>query len=87
MHYFLDQNGEVDWEQLYRLAREHKPKLIWSGGTGYTRIFQWEKYARIADEIGAYFVADISHIGGLVAGGVHPSPVPFAHVRKGEEKR
>ena len=80
VHYFLDQNGEVDWEQLYRLAREHKPKLIWSGRTGYTRIFQWEKYARIADEIGAYFVADISHIGGLVAGGVHPSPVPFAHV-------
>ncbi len=78
--YHLDKNGQVDWEELERLANQYKPKIIWSGGTGYTRIFNWEKYAAIADKIGAYFVADISHIGGLVAGGAHPSPVPFAHV-------
>lgn len=78
--YHLDKNGEVDWEELERLAMEYKPKIIWSGGTGYTRIFNWEKYAEIADKIGAYFVADISHIGGLVAGGAHPSPVPYAHI-------
>lgn len=78
--YHLDNSGEIDWEELYKLARELKPKIIWSGGTAYTKIFKWEKYAEIADEVGAYFVADISHIAGLVAGGAHPSPVPFADV-------
>lgn len=78
--YHLTAEGEIDWEELYALARKFKPKIIWSGGTAYTKIFQWEKYARIAEEVGAYFVADISHIAGLVAGGAHPSPSPFAHV-------
>ncbi|MDO8488178.1 MAG: serine hydroxymethyltransferase [bacterium] len=80
IHYHLDQSGEVDWAELKRLAKKHHPKLIWSGGTGYTRIFDWAKYAQVADSVGAYLVADISHIGGLVAGGAHPSPVPFVHV-------
>lgn len=79
-YYHLTEEGEVDWVELDKLARKYKPKIIWSGGTAYTKIFQWEKYAAIADEAGAYFVADISHIAGLVAGGAHPSPVPFAHV-------
>ncbi len=79
-HYHLDKDGEVDWEELEMLAKKFKPQIIWSGGTGFTKIFQWEKYAKIADEVGAFFVADISHIAGLVAGGVHPSPVPFAHI-------
>ncbi|MBI4099899.1 serine hydroxymethyltransferase, partial [Candidatus Microgenomates bacterium] len=79
-YYHLTDAGEVDWEELAKLARELKPKIIWSGGTAYTKIFKWEKYAAIADEVGAYFVADVSHIAGLVAGGAHPSPVPFAHV-------
>lgn len=79
-YYHLTPEGEVDFDELYKLARELKPKIIWSGGTGYTRIFKWEKYAEIADEVGAYFIADISHIAGLVAGGAHPSPVPFAHL-------
>ncbi|MBI3887713.1 serine hydroxymethyltransferase [Candidatus Microgenomates bacterium] len=78
--YHLDDSGEVDWEELYKIAREIKPKIIWSGGTGYTKVFKWEKYAQIADEVGAYFVADVSHIAGLIAGGAHPTPVPFAHV-------
>lgn len=79
-HYHLDKNGEVDWEELEMLAKKFKPQIIWSGGTGFTKIFKWEKYAKIADEVGAFFVADISHIAGLVVGGAHPSPVPFAHV-------
>lgn len=79
-YYHLTSAGEIDWDELYKLAREFRPKIIWSGGTAYTKIFQWEKYAQIADEVGAYFVADVSHIAGLIAGGVHPSPVPFAHV-------
>ncbi len=78
--YHLTSEGEIDWDELYQLARKFKPKIIWSGGTGYTKVFKWEKYAQIAEEVGAYFAADISHIAGLVAGGVHPSPVPFAHV-------
>ena len=78
--YYLTPEGEVDWEQLEHLAGKHKPRVIWSGGTGYTRVFAWERYAKIADKTGAYFVADMSHIGGLVAGGAHPSPVPYAHV-------
>lgn len=79
-HYHMTAEGEIDFDELRKLARKIKPKIIWSGGTGYTRIFKWEKYAEIADEVGAYFVADISHIAGLVAGGAHPSPVPYAHV-------
>lgn len=80
VHYHLTKDGEVDFEELETLAKKHRPKIIWSGGTGYTRVFQWERYARIADMVGAYFVADISHIAGLVAGGAHPSPVPYAHI-------
>ncbi len=79
-YYHLTSAGEVDWGELYDLARKFRPKIIWSGGTGYTKIFKWDKYAAIADEVGAYFVADVSHIAGLIAGGAHPDPVPFAHV-------
>jgi len=78
--YHLTKEGEVDFKELKELTRKLKPKIIWSGGTGYTKIFKWDKYAEIADEVGAYFVADISHIGGLVAGGAHPSPAPYAHL-------
>lgn len=80
IHYGLTPDGEINWQELEELAIKHKPKIIWAGGTAYTHIFQWQKYAKIADKVGAYFVADISHIGGLVAGGAHPSPVPFAHI-------
>lgn len=80
VHYGLTPDGEIDWQQLEKLALEHKPKIIWAGGTAYTRIFQWKKYAEIADKVGAYFVADVSHIGGLIAGEAHLSPVPYAHI-------
>lgn len=79
-YYHLTQDGEIDFDELYKLAKKMKPRIIWSGGTAYTRVFKWNKYAKIADEIGAYFVADVSHIAGLIAGGAHPDPAPYAHL-------
>ncbi|WP_375451749.1 serine hydroxymethyltransferase [uncultured Devosia sp.] len=70
----------LDMEEVERLAREHKPKLILAGGTAYSRFWDWARFRAIADEIGAYLMVDMAHIAGLVAGGVHPSPVPHAHV-------
>ena len=70
----------LDMEAVERLAHEHKPKLILAGGTAYSRIWDWKRFREIADEVGAYLMVDMAHIAGLVAGGVHPSPVPHAHV-------
>jgi len=70
----------IDFDMIASLAREHKPRIIWAGATAYPRIIDFEKFAEIAKEVGAVFAADIAHIAGLVAGGVHPSPVPHADV-------
>lgn len=70
----------IDLDQVRRLAREHKPKLIVSGATAYPRILPFKEFKEIADEVGAYTLADISHISGLIAAGVHPSPLPFTDV-------
>jgi glycine hydroxymethyltransferase len=70
----------LDMDEVARLAREHKPKLILAGGTAYSRIWDWKRFREIADEVGAYLMVDMAHIAGLVAGGAHPSPVPHAHV-------
>jgi glycine hydroxymethyltransferase len=70
----------LDMDEIERLAHEHKPKLIIGGGTAYSRVWDWERFRKIADSIGAYFMVDMAHIAGLVAGGAHPSPVPHAHV-------
>jgi len=70
----------LDMDQVAKLAQEHKPKLILAGGTAYSRIWDWQRFREIADEIGAYLMVDMAHIAGLVAGGAHPSPVPHAHV-------
>ncbi len=70
----------LDMDEVARLARENKPKLILAGGTAYSRIWDWKRFREIADEVGAYLMVDMAHIAGLVAGGVHPSPVPHAHV-------
>lgn len=80
IQYHVDNNGFIDFDEVRRLALEHKPKIIWCGATAYPREFPFEEFAKIADEIGAYLIADISHIAGLVAAGVHKSPVPYAHV-------
>jgi glycine hydroxymethyltransferase len=70
----------IDMEQVERLAKEHKPKLIIAGGSGYSRHWDFAKFREIADSIGAYFMVDMAHFAGLVAAGLHPSPVPHAHV-------
>ncbi|MGI6443755.1 MAG: serine hydroxymethyltransferase [Candidatus Dojkabacteria bacterium] len=78
--YGLDDKGYIDYDAVLRIAKEHKPKLVWAGFSAYSRIVDWKRFREIADEVGAYFVADIAHVAGLVAGGVYPSPVPFADV-------
>tara|TARA_R100001143_G_scaffold63435_1_gene70445 strand:- start:4894 stop:6150 length:1257 start_codon:yes stop_codon:yes gene_type:complete len=75
-----DKTGEIDYEEMERLALQHKPKLIVAGFSAYSRIVDWERVRGIADKIGAYFMVDMAHIAGLVAAGVYPNPVPHAHV-------
>jgi glycine hydroxymethyltransferase len=70
----------VDMDEVERLAREHKPRLILAGGSAYPRFWDFERFRKIADSVGAYFMVDMAHFAGLVAGGVHPSPLPHAHV-------
>ena len=70
----------IDMDAVAALAREHQPKLIICGGTAYSRHWDFQRFRKIADEVGAYLLADISHFSGLVAGGAHPSPFPHAHV-------
>ena len=70
----------IDMDEVARIARENKPKLIICGGTAYSRTWDFKRFREIADEVGAWLLADMSHFSGLVAGGVHPSPVPYAHV-------
>lgn len=78
--YHLKADGSFDFEEIRKLAQEHKPKLMWCGGTAVPRAIPFAEFAKIADEVGAYLVADISHIAGLVAGGVHESPVSHVHL-------
>ena len=72
--------GEIDYEQVQRLAEEHRPKLVIAGFSAYSRTIDWERFRRIADSVGAYFMVDMAHVAGLVAAGVYPNPVPFADV-------
>jgi glycine hydroxymethyltransferase len=78
--YHVKSDGYVDFDELRQLCKEHKPKLIWCGATAYPREIEFDKFAEIADECGAYLVADIAHISGLCVSGVHKSPVPYAHI-------
>src|SRR6266542_1013277 len=80
IHYAVDENEKLDYNKIREQALETKPKLIIAGYSSYSWIPDWKKFRAIADEVGAYFLADISHIGGLVAAGVVPSPVGIAHV-------
>ncbi|MCB9566511.1 MAG: serine hydroxymethyltransferase [Myxococcales bacterium] len=72
------EDHRIDMDQVRDLAREQRPKLIWCGHSAYPRLLDFEAFAAIAQEVGAYLVADIAHIAGLIAGGVHPSPIPHA---------
>jgi glycine hydroxymethyltransferase len=79
--YNVDRESErIDYDEMARLAREHKPKIIVVGATAYPRIIEFALAREIADEVGAILMTDMAHIAGLVAGGVHPSPVPYSHV-------
>ncbi len=72
--------GEIDYEQVRRLAEEHRPKLIIAGFSAYSRVIDWARFADIARSVGAYFLVDMAHVAGLVAAGVYPNPVPHADV-------
>ncbi|WP_287981269.1 serine hydroxymethyltransferase [Acidiphilium sp.] len=74
------EDGTLDYEELERLARERKPKLIIAGGSAYPRFIDFARIRKVADEVGAYFMVDMAHFAGLVAAGIFPSPVPHAHV-------
>jgi glycine hydroxymethyltransferase len=72
--------AQIDFDEVERLAQEHRPKLIIAGGSAYPRIIDFARFRAIADKVGAYLMVDMAHFAGLVAGGVHPSPIPHAHV-------
>jgi len=74
------ETGEIDYAAVERLAAEHKPKMILAGFSAYSRVIDWARFRAIADAAGAYFVVDMAHVAGLVAGGVYPNPVPHADV-------
>lgn len=77
--YGVDENGNIDYDDVLRLAKEHQPKLIICGASNYSKIIDFKRFREIADEVGAYLLADIAHIAGLVAAGIHPSPAGYAH--------
>jgi len=81
VQYGLDETtGEIDYEQVERLAREHKPKMVVAGFSAYSRVADWGRFRQIADAVGAYLFVDMAHVAGLVAAGLYPNPVPVADV-------
>jgi glycine hydroxymethyltransferase len=81
VQYGLDPNtGEIDYVRVEQLAQEHRPRLIIAGFSAYSRVIDWERFRRIADGVGAYFVVDMAHVAGLIAAGIYPNPVPHADV-------
>lgn len=78
--YGLDKNEVIDYEQMERLAHEHKPKLIIAGASAYSLRIDFERFAKVAKDVGAYFMVDMAHYAGLIAAGVYPNPVPHADV-------
>ncbi|MBQ9605413.1 MAG: serine hydroxymethyltransferase, partial [Firmicutes bacterium] len=75
-----EETGTIDYDEVRRIALECKPKLILAGASAYSRTIDFAKFSEIAKEVGAYFMVDMAHIAGLVAAGLHPSPVPYADV-------
>lgn len=78
--YGVNDNGFIDYDEVLRIAKECKPKLIIAGASAYARAIDFKRFREIADEVGAYLMVDMAHIAGLVAGGYHESPIPYAHV-------
>lgn len=80
VQYGLDDNGEIDYDAMEKIAKEHKPKVLVGGFSAYSGIADWERHRAIADSVGAYLVVDMAHVAGLIAAGIYPSPIPFADV-------
>jgi glycine hydroxymethyltransferase len=80
IQYDVEEDGRIDYKKLEELVLKEKPKMIMAGTTAYPWILDFEKFGKIADKVGAWLVADVSHIIGLIVGGVHPSPVPYVHL-------
>ena len=80
VQYGVDAHGIVDMDEVARLAREHRPKMIVAGFSAYSQVLDWARFRAIADEVGAYLFVDMAHVAGLVAAGVYPNPLPHAHV-------
>ena len=78
VHYGVNEEGYIDYDEVERLAKEHEPKMIVAGASAYPRIIDFARFKDIAEKVGAFFMVDMAHIAGLVATGLHPSPVPFA---------
>lgn len=78
--YGVNKDGYIDYDEVRKIALEHKPKLIWSGFSAYSRIIDWNEFRKIADEVGAILVADIAHVAGLIVAGEYPSPIGIADV-------
>ena len=76
----VEETGLIDYDEVERLAQEHKPKMIIAGFSAYSQVVDWQRFRDIADSVGAYLFVDMAHVAGLVAAGVYPSPVPFADV-------
>ncbi|NCO88912.1 hypothetical protein AUK04_03800 [Candidatus Roizmanbacteria bacterium CG2_30_33_16] len=80
VQYNTDKNGWIDYDELLALAKKSKPKIIIASTTAYARILDWKKFSEIAEEVSAFLMTDISHLAGLIAAGVYPSPAPYAHI-------
>ncbi|MDO4442191.1 MAG: serine hydroxymethyltransferase [Moraxella sp.] len=80
VHYGINDNGLIDYDEVERLAKEHKPKMIIAGFSAYSQVMDWQRFREIADSVGAYLMVDMAHVAGLVAAGVYPNPVQIADV-------
>ncbi|CAA9451317.1 MAG: Serine hydroxymethyltransferase [uncultured Rubrobacteraceae bacterium] len=80
VHYGVGENGYIDYDEVREIALREKPKMVLAGASAYPRVIDFEKFRSIADEVGAFFLTDMAHIAGLVAAGVHPSPVPYCEI-------
>ena len=80
IQYGLKPDGTIDYDQVERLAQEHRPRMVVAGFSAYSRVIDWQRFRAIADSVGAYLFVDMAHVAGLIAAGVYPNPVPFADV-------
>ena len=78
--YGVNDDGVIDYDKVLEIAKECKPKMIIAGASAYARTIDFKRFREIADEVGSYLMVDMAHIAGLVAAGLHPSPIPYAHV-------